>query len=1286
MPFNRFLYSIVLIYCLFWGKTLHATHIVGGEMNYTCLGNDQYEITLTIFRDCFNGNPNAWFDDPASVGVFNADNELLQQILIPLMGNDTLNPVLDNPCLVIPPDVCVHTTTYRTIVELPPIIGGYQLAYQRCCRNRTIVNIIDPLASGATYGVTISERALLECNSNPKFKEWPPIYICANEPIFFDQSAIDADGDSIVYRLCTPLLGATPDIPQPQPPNNPPYEPINWVEPVYGVDNMLNGSPGGVPLRINRETGFLTGLPNTIGQFVVGICIEEYRDGELISTTRRDFQYNVGVCGKAVSAFFAPEIQCDSLTVSFNNQSLGANDYLWLFEGFENPDASSMESNPSYTFQDTGRFDVTLIAQPGTICADTSVKTVNLQPNSLRPDFSFDFLSCSDSLQIQVNDLSTDSLFDIVEWSWAVLPEEQTSSDQNPIFSLQRSGFHVIFLEVKSENGCTKRTEQVLEIDLIEEELPADTLVICAGDSIELNAEFDARYTYLWDLDSNGNSTNPNPVVSPLVTTTYFLTISDTTGFCQEEKEITIMVPEPVVLDLPPDTTSCEPAITLVAATNVESAINWSEQIDFNNIFSTEDTVEVTPFGQVIYYVNAVDTFGCSALDSIVIIGNGVNIDIDAPPLSCQGDSLSLTVENLDSSDTLSYVWTPANQILNGANTNQATVLLEDGGENIFVVNIENQFGCVLVDSLVVPVIDTSNQIQFLEEQQCGDFAVQFSSSSANASFYNWNFGDINDPIATGIGAEVRHIYSEEGIYEVTVSLPAEIGCQDTLRKTIMVGAPEIQLDFEWTFESCTDTALVRFNDLSVNNQSSFIDRLWIFSNSITSDEENPTIIINSGQEIEVTLIQTSNDGCVDTLKEVINFELIEVDLPDSVLVCNRVPIFLNPNADTSLQYTWSPIEGLDNPFLPNPQANPFVTTSYQVLISDSTNQCEIQRDIAVIVNPVIEYELANDTTICSKDFTLLASSNQSVTYAWFEGDVTNSPIGLDPEIVVFPDKESIYYLRLQDSLGCEIIDSVLINGNAIDVLVDNSQTICIGDTLELNVINLTDDALFYDWNPKETILNGADGPNPLINPSETTLYEVSIENEFGCFLDTSVLVNIFNFIPPLQIEAEPDTLINGGEVQLMATDEGRYTYQWEPRILLDADNISNPVGTIEETTTFSLVIRDQNGCINQSFIVITVIDPDCLEPFVFIPNGFTPNDDGLNDRLEVKGNFIEEMYLVIYNRWGEKVFETRSQSDGWDGTFKGKRLPPDVFAYYLELRCIGGQEYIKKGNITLIR
>jgi gliding motility-associated-like protein len=86
------------------------------------------------------------------------------------------------------------------------------------------------------------------------------------------------------------------------------------------------------------------------------------------------------------------------------------------------------------------------------------------------------------------------------------------------------------------------------------------------------------------------------------------------------------------------------------------------------------------------------------------------------------------------------------------------------------------------------------------------------------------------------------------------------------------------------------------------------------------------------------------------------------------------------------------------------------------------------------------------------------------------------------------------------------------------------------------------------------------------------------------------------------------------------------------------------------------------------------------------VPNAFSPNGDLLNDGLFVRGNSIDELHFVIYNRWGEKVFETRDQSIPWDGTYKGKPLSPDVYAYYLEVRCFNGETYFEKGNISLIR
>ncbi len=598
-----------------------ATHIVGGEMNYTCLGNNRYEITLTIFRDCFFGDPNAWFDNPASIGVFDANNRLLEQILVPLMNNDTLNPVLSGECFVVPPSVCVHTTTYRTEVELPFRAGGYQLAYQRCCRNRTILNIVNPLASGATYGVTISEQALLQCNSSPKFKRWPPIYICVNEPILFDQSAEDVDGDSIVYSLCAPLLGANQAIPQPQPPNAPPYQPVVWQSPPYGVNNMLNGVTGGVPLRIDPKTGVLTGIPNTIGQFVVGICVEEYRNGVLISTTRRDFQYNVGVCGKPDAAFFAPEIQCGDLSVDFVNSSNGANNFLWLFNDPGNPDAFSTAINPSYTFSDSGAYNVMLIVAPSTVCADTFTQAIYLQRNTLVPDFEFYFETCKDSLTITAEDLSTDEGAMPVSWVWQLQPGGRQFQGQNISFAVDSSGEYRLSLRVQAANSCEARIEKSFVAELIEVALP-DTIFICEGDSAALNPDFDPQYLYQW-LPAEGldDPTSPNPVAKIDTNKTYTVIISDINLFCQIERQVTLILADSVgdfTISAEPDTLFGRSQAQLFAPFFENHRYAWQPPESLNDpaIFNPIAQPEAT----TTYLLHIENAFGCNATAEIRLV------------------------------------------------------------------------------------------------------------------------------------------------------------------------------------------------------------------------------------------------------------------------------------------------------------------------------------------------------------------------------------------------------------------------------------------------------------------------------------------------------------------------------------------------------------------------------------------------------------------------------------------------------------------------------------------
>ena len=98
------------------------------------------------------------------------------------------------------------------------------------------------------------------------------------------------------------------------------------------------------------------------------------------------------------------------------------------------------------------------------------------------------------------------------------------------------------------------------------------------------------------------------------------------------------------------------------------------------------------------------------------------------------------------------------------------------------------------------------------------------------------------------------------------------------------------------------------------------------------------------------------------------------------------------------------------------------------------------------------------------------------------------------------------------------------------------------------------------------------------------------------------------------------------------------------------------------------------------------VITDECNDGVVYLPTGFTPNNDGINDVLFIRSNFITDVYLTIYDRWGEKLFETNDVNKGWDGTFKGKALDQGVYGYYMTFTCNNGEQFFKKGNITLIK
>ena len=500
--------NLALILLLITALRGNAAHLVGGEISYQCTGNNTYLITLKVYRDC--NSTGAPFDPNAYIAIFNGTSGVEYTSVSPVpLSTLQLPTTVSNPCLQTPPNICTEMAIYTASVYLPPSSAGYTITYQRCCRNATITNIPNPGSWGNTYTTRIPPNDQ-SCNSSPAFMSNPPIVLCLNDSLNMNSSAAEPDGDSLYYELCSPLHGGDQTNPRPVPPTPPPYITLPFAA-GYSAGQPIPGNP---PFQINPQTGVITGKPGQVGQFVVGICVSEYRNGVLLSRIMRDYQFNVVSCQSNVTASFSNNsLYCTGKSVTFTNASINGTNYSWDFGVANTLADTSRQFSPTFVFPDTGLYTVKLVVNRGWPCSDSITQTVEIRYPA-NAAFSFSGPQCFGTGAISFQTTSINTIKDTYEWNFGAAASTLSSNLRNPPpVTYNAPGAHVVSLKVNSY-GCVTTIYDTVHIYLQPEiDFDVTQSIGCAPFTATFadGSTASTNIIYQWDFGDGNTSNLANP-------------------------------------------------------------------------------------------------------------------------------------------------------------------------------------------------------------------------------------------------------------------------------------------------------------------------------------------------------------------------------------------------------------------------------------------------------------------------------------------------------------------------------------------------------------------------------------------------------------------------------------------------------------------------------------------------------------------------------------------------------------------------------------------------------
>jgi gliding motility-associated-like protein len=746
---------ILLVFSLCLLQSLNARHIAGGEMSYTYVGpgsgsnSGLYRITLRLYRDCQSSG--AQLDTRAAITVYqNGLSGIYRDLQVDISRTDVLQLSTPGPCIDNAPTVCYQVGIYTTDVELPFSPNGYTIAYQRCCRIDNISNILNSGGAGSTYMATIPGLSVATDapkNSSPAFRGKDTVLICEDNYFTYDFSASDADGDSLAYVFEEAYDYTQNGTPQPTTALPPPYNSVS-----YGF-GFSAGQPMGPDIRLNVNSGIMSGIAPLTGIYVVTVSVLEYRKGILINRHRKDLHIKVANCSIAAATLDPTYITCDGYTLTFqnNNSSPLIKSFFWKFTGAGNFADSSTQERPTYTFPDTGVYKVMLITNRLDDCSDTGYAEARVFPGFF-PGFEVDG-SCK-NVPLNFKDTTKTKYGVVSYWRWSfgspsINPD--TSRLQNPVYTYTENKTYDVQLIVANSKGCRDTIDK--QISVLEKptlRVTNDT-VLCYLDDLQLNAQ--GSGTFSWSPAAGLSDPNiPNPVAKPSVSTKYYVKLTAAPG-CENLDSVFIDLKRSVSLEAGNDTTICLTDTFRLRPLSDGLTYQWEPAAAVSD--PTAKNPLARPTGTTIFQVKA-SIGSCSASDGFRVTTIPYpRITISDDTTICLGDSVYL-----QASGGVDYRWIPPTGLSDNSIPNPYA---KPAQTTVYKVAVRDNSGCpkATFDSVTIKVIPPVRA--FAGNDTILVVGQPLKMNATGGDYYLWSpstgLNDVNIPDPTAVlDADISYI------------------------------------------------------------------------------------------------------------------------------------------------------------------------------------------------------------------------------------------------------------------------------------------------------------------------------------------------------------------------------------------------------------------------------------------------------------------------------------------------------------------------------------------------